>query len=90
MLSPAFTHMSTMQWSSMPSDTNGIESLNKCSIDHSKRSKSIESCLEFTYTQDKKNNSGTSVCIQWASVVISACDTGDMQGEGKTTEQGKA
>ena len=54
MLSPAFTHMSTMQWSSMPSDTNGVESLNKCSIDHSKRSKSLESCLEFTYRQDKK------------------------------------
>ena len=31
--------MTTMQWASVPSDTNGVESLNKCSIDHSKRSK---------------------------------------------------
>ena len=54
MLSPAFCHMSTMQWASMPSDTNGVEALNKCSIDHSKRTKSLEACLEYTYRQDKK------------------------------------
>ena len=54
MLSPAFSSMSAVQWTSMPSDTNGVESLNKVSIDHSKRSKSLESCLEFTYRQDKK------------------------------------
>ena len=54
MLSPAFTKMSTIQWQTMPSDTNGVESLNKCSIDHSNKSKALESCLEFTYRQDKK------------------------------------
>lgn len=54
MLSLAFSPMTTMRWASMPSDTNGVESLNKCSIDHSKRSKSLEACLEFTYRQDKK------------------------------------
>ena len=56
MLSPAFSSMSAVQWSSMPSDTKGVESLNKVSIDHSKRSKSLESCLEFTYRQDKKQH----------------------------------
>jgi len=50
---------------SMPSDTNGVESLNKCSIDHSKRSKSLKACLEFTYRQDKKTT------LQWASTLIS-------------------
>ena len=54
MLSPAFSPMTTMQWASMPSDTNGVESLNKCSIDHSKKSKTLEARLEFTYRQDKK------------------------------------
>lgn len=54
MLTPAFSEMSTFQWETMPSDTNGVESLNKCSIDHSKKSKALESCLEFTYRQDKK------------------------------------
>ena len=33
---------------------NAVESLNKCSINHSKRSKTLEACLEFTYRQDKK------------------------------------
>jgi len=54
MLSPAFSPVITMQWASMPSDTNGVESLNKCSIDHSKRSKSLKAHLEFTYRQDNK------------------------------------
>ena len=54
MLAPAFTTMSRLQWETMPSDTNGVESLNKCSIDHSHKSKSLESCLEYTYRQDKK------------------------------------
>lgn len=54
MLAPAFTDMSTVQWGTMPSDTNGVESLNKCSIDHSNRSKTLEACLEFTYRLDKK------------------------------------
>ena len=54
MLSPVFSPMMTMQWASMPSDTNGVESLNRCSIDHSKRSKTLEACLEFMYRQDKK------------------------------------
>ena len=34
--------------------SNGVESLNKCSIDKSKKSKSLESCLDLTYRQDKK------------------------------------
>ena len=54
MLSPAFSDIPQAQWSSMPSDTNGVEALNKCSIDHSKRAKTLEACLEFTYRQDKK------------------------------------
>ena len=54
MLSLAFSPMSPVEWTSMPADTNGVESLNKCSIDHSKRAKSLEACLEFTYRQDKK------------------------------------
>ena len=54
MLTPAFSGMSALQWTVMPSDTNGVESLNKCAIDHTNKSKSLESCLEFTYRQDKK------------------------------------
>ena len=54
MLSPVFSDMSQTQWSSMPSDTNGVEALNKYFIDHSKRAKTLEACLEFTYCQDKK------------------------------------
>ena len=54
MLTLAFTGMSALQWMTMPSDTNGVESLNKCAIDHTNKSKSLESCLEFTYRQDKK------------------------------------
>ena len=54
MLAPAFTKMSTIQWGMMPSDTNGVESLNKCSIDHTNRSKTLQGCLEFTYRLDKK------------------------------------
>ena len=46
--------MSTNQWFSMPSDTNGVESLNKCSIDHTHCSKTLYSCVEYTYRQDKK------------------------------------
>ena len=46
--------MSRLQWETMPADTNGVESLNKCSIDHSHKSKTLESCLEYTYRQDKK------------------------------------
>ena len=38
----------------MPSDKNGVESLNKCSIDKSKKPKSLESCLDLTLRQDKK------------------------------------
>ena len=38
----------------MPSDTNGVQSLNKCAVDHTNKSKSLESCLEFTYQQDEK------------------------------------
>ena len=34
MLTPAFSGMSALQWMVMPSDTNGVESLNKCAIDH--------------------------------------------------------
>ena len=54
MLTPAFSEMSALQWTVMSSDTNGVESLNKCAIDHTNKSKSLESCLEFTYRQDKK------------------------------------
>ena len=54
MLTLAFTGMSALQWMTMPSDTNGVESLNKCAIDHTNKSKSLETCLEFTYRQDKK------------------------------------
>ena len=54
MLTPAFSEMSALQWTVMPSDTNGVESLNKCAIDHTNKSKFLESCLEFTYRQDKK------------------------------------
>ena len=54
MFAPAFTDMSTVQWGTMPSDTNRVESLNKCLIDHSNRSKTLEACLEFTYRLDKK------------------------------------
>ncbi len=54
MLTPAHSQMSIDQWLSMPRDTNGVEALNKCSIDHSHRSKTLHSCVEFTYRQDKK------------------------------------
>ena len=54
MLTPAHSAMSINQWLSMPRDTNGVEALNKCSIDHSHRSKTLHSCVEFTYRQDKK------------------------------------
>ena len=54
MLTPAHSRMSIDQWLRMPSDTNGVESLNKCSIDHSHRSKTLHSCVEYTYRQDKK------------------------------------
>lgn len=54
MLAPAFTTMNKLRWEVMPSDTNGVESLNKCSIDHTNKSKSLELCLEYTYRQDKK------------------------------------
>ena len=54
LLTPAFSTLSVFQWKAMPSDTNGVESLNKCSIDKSKKSKSLESCLDLTYRQDKK------------------------------------
>ena len=46
--------MNIDQWLSMPSDTNGVESINKCSIDHSHQSKTLHSCVEYTYRQDKK------------------------------------
>ena len=46
--------MSIDQWLSMPADTNGVESINKCSIDHSHRSKILHSSVEYTYRQDKK------------------------------------
>ena len=51
MLTPAFSTMSEFQWKAMPSDTNGVESLNKYSID---KSKTLEACLDFSYRQDKK------------------------------------
>ena len=54
MLILAFSGMNALQWTVMPSDTNRVESLNKCAIDHTNKSKSFESCLEFTYQQDKK------------------------------------
>ena len=54
MLTPTFTPMSVLQWEAMPSDTNRVESLNKCSIDHRNKCKTLESCLEDTYRQDKK------------------------------------
>lgn len=54
MLAPAHTQMSIDQWLSMPADTNGVEPINKCSIDHSHRSKTLHSCVEYTYRQDKK------------------------------------
>lgn len=54
MLSSAFTPMNDVQWGTMPSDTNGVESLNKCSIDKSNRSKTLEACVDFTYRLDKK------------------------------------
>ena len=54
MLTPAFSRISSDQWQSMPSDTNGVESINQCSIDHSHRSKTLQSCIEYTYRQDKK------------------------------------
>ncbi len=54
MLTPAYTDMSIRQWQTMPRDTNGVESLNKCSIDHSHRSKSLRACVEYAYRQDKK------------------------------------
>ena len=38
----------------MPSDKNGVESLNKCSIGHSHWSETLYSCVEYTYQQDKK------------------------------------
>lgn len=53
MLTPAYTNMSSHQWQTMPRDTNDVESLNKCSIDHSHRSKSLRACVEYTYKQDK-------------------------------------
>ena len=48
-----------LAYSRCPANTNDlatplVESLNKCSIDHSRRSKTLEACLEFTYRQDKK------------------------------------
>ena len=54
MLSPAFSCADEFLWEAMPADTNGVESLNKSSIDKSNRSKTLESCLDFTYRQDKK------------------------------------
>ena len=54
MLTPAFSTANQLIWEAMPADTNGVESLNKCSIDKSNRAKTLESCLDFTYRQDKK------------------------------------
>ena len=54
MLTPAFSTANQLIWEAMPADTNGAESLNKCSIEKSNRAKTLESCLDFTYRQDKK------------------------------------
>ena len=54
MLTPAFSTANQLIWEAMPADTNGVESLNKCSIEKSNRAKTLESCLDFTYRQDKK------------------------------------
>lgn len=54
MLTPAHSPMGVDQWLCMPRDTNGVEALNKCSIDHTHRSKTLYSCVEFTYRLDKK------------------------------------
>ena len=60
MLAHAFSNMSAIQWetiSLVPRLSHArVESLNKCSIDivKSNCSKTFESCLEYTYRQDKK------------------------------------
>ena len=71
-----------------------IESLNKCSIDHSKRAKTLEACLEFTYRQDKKTTlehlyAFSGLPVSFKRFTLEKCKQRQNLARGKLTKEKK-